>query len=210
MLRREVSLVLLTGSAASKLSETGTFSASLHEAKRPSFQSHRDMLMCGGCFCQLITGVLSFRCCLSWHVKLSRRRVLEMRLRSPLQRDHPWGLVGSVVTVQCMLTCSCAELLLGVVGRLTGLLWYPSWWASPLPSPFCKLYWEMLLKWDAWVGSPQTPSDLQVSCQSWSRGEKVSGFYLCRSFPHRGSLVLFTKIKSLKKWQLSNLIFLRK
>jgi hypothetical protein len=46
---------------------------------------------------------------------------------SRLRCHHSSGSMWeSVVTVQCTLTFSCAELLLGVVGSLTGLLWYPS------------------------------------------------------------------------------------
>lgn len=67
-------------------------------SRRPSFQSHKNMLMRGSCFCQLITAVFSFRCCLSWHVELSEGRSVEMR------RDFPpqvWSFPGEWVGKSC-------------------------------------------------------------------------------------------------------------
>ena len=122
----EINLFLLTGSAASKLTETGAFSASLHEAKRPSFQS-QGYADCRSCFCQLITGVLSFRCCLSWHAELSKGPRWKWGYVCPSSVIHPPGeFEGSAVMVQWTLPYSCAGLFWGFVGRLTGLLWYPS------------------------------------------------------------------------------------
>lgn len=61
--------------------------------------------------------VCSFRCCLHWHVELGKRWCVEMRLYFSLKFGHSrrseWG---SVVVAH-----SSAELLLGVVGRVTGL-----------------------------------------------------------------------------------------
>lgn len=105
--------------------------------------SHKDMLMCRSCFCQLITGVLSFRCCLSWHAELSKGLWWKWGYVCPSSVIHPpRGLAGSAVMVQWTLSCSCAGLFWGSVGRLTGLLWYPSQRGGPPPSPPSAGYTE--------------------------------------------------------------------
>lgn len=160
----------------------------------PESQGYADM-----CFCQLFTAVLSFRCRLSWHVELSKRHSVELRLCFPSQ---VWSFPkefsgGSIVTGQWTLTSSCAELL-GAVNKLTGLLWYPSQWAAPPAPPAppanytekcCRSWRHKLAVAKLWVVCRPLPN-LEVG------GEGVWIVYL-HSFLHRAFPVLFTEINSL-------------
>lgn len=181
--------------------ETGAFSAPLHEAKRPCFQSHEAMLMCGSCFCQLITGVLSFRCCLSWHAELSKGPMVEMRpCFPPPVWSSPGGLAGNrchgPVDVDLLLWQSCSQRLLAGWQVCFDIL------ASvlvPLPFPLPQAILRNitgakrheLAVPKLWVICRSLP-DLEV-------GGKGVWIYLCRNFLHKAFPVLFTKINSLLK-----------
>lgn len=156
----EIHLILSAGLAASKLTESGIFSG-VTWRRRPSSQSHEDMLIGVHCFCQLFTVVFIFRCRLSWHMELSQGCSMEMKpCFPPSSVIILWGVSGeSIVTVQWMLTYSDVEQLIRVAGRLTVLFWNPSQRAGSQPPSPHKLYWEMFHELPKlWVSCESLPS----------------------------------------------------
>ena len=137
----EINLILLTGSAASKSTETGAFSALLHEAKRPSLQSQgyadvQELLLSAYYRGPQLQVLFELTC------GAQQGAAVEMRLRLSLKCDpSPPGVGGKCchgpVDVALLL---CRAVLRGCrQADRFALLSQPARW-FPALFPFHRLY----------------------------------------------------------------------